>query len=338
MTPGRKFTWAAAIALVITGLLLGSCEARTGNRVQAPPADHAGDAGTEAPYVGKVPLVAGERLKVVATTSMIGDVVNVVGGEAIQLSTLMPRGQNPHAYDPPPSAFRTLERADLIFVNGFGLESGMLDTIASVATGVVVPISAGVPVQEESADQHGHGEINPHVWMDPNNVRMWVDNTVEVLSRADPGNAAVYASNGSAYAARLTELDTLIRDGVAGIPVKRRRIVVDHESVSYFARAYGFQIIGAVVPGTTDSAEPSPSEVAQLVDLIQREGVRTIFVGATTSRGLQALSTAIATEAGGDVRLITILTGSLAPKGQPGDTYLGFMQYNLAQILSGLQE
>jgi ABC-type Zn uptake system ZnuABC Zn-binding protein ZnuA len=325
------------------------------------------------------PLVAeGERLSVVATTTILGDVAAAVIGDAADLAILMSRGQNPHAYEPAPRDLMLVEEADLVLVNGLELEEGLLDQIDAVARGPIVPLSAGVnaiegghdhddaddhddaeheddhhvddhaDAEHEDADHdhddddhadetaHDHAGGDPHVWTDPASVVVWTENLVRVLSAADPANAAGYEERGRAYLDRLEELDSELRSMFASIPDERRKIVSDHESFSYLARAYGFETIGAIVPGTSDSAEPSAGALADLVGLLEAEGVRAIFVGVTASRGLTRTAEAIAAELGEDVAVVSTLTGSLAAPGERGDTYLDFMRYNAEQIVGGL--
>lgn len=281
---------------------------------------------------------APDELAVVATTDIIGDVLSNVMGDAGRLSVLMPTGQNPHSYEPTPSALRAVERAHLVFVNGFGLEEALLDEIEGVASGPIVPVSAGIePLEFAGPTDSEHHDEDPHVWMDPNNVIIWVENMVDVLSDADPTNAARYRRNGDAYIARLEEIDASIREQVASIPARERKLVLDHATFSYFADEYGFETVGTIVPSTSDRADPSAQEVARLVEIIREEDVNVIFVGRTASRGLQRLAETVAAEVGRTVRIVHTLTGSLAEPGEPGDTYIGFLQYNVTQILTGLK-
>jgi ABC-type Zn uptake system ZnuABC Zn-binding protein ZnuA len=291
------------------------------------------------PEIEPVDLSDGELLAVVATTSILGDVVRAVVGEAANVTVLMERGRNPHSYEPTPSALRTVERAHLVFTNGLGLEENLLDDVESIATGYVVPASAGVePLEAEHEDEedHHHEAGDPHVWMDPTNAIVWVRNIIHALREADPANAETYEANGEAYIHELEEIDAWIREQVASIPAARRKLVVDHKLFGYFAAQYDFRTIGAVVPATTDTAEPSARDIARLVETIRDEEVRAIFVGRTASRSLEQLARTVADEVGRDVVIIHTLTGSLAPAGEPGDTYLGFLRYNVRQIMTGV--
>lgn len=289
------------------------------------------------PHIEPVSLGAGEKLRVVATTNIVGDVLRNVAGDAIGLTVLMEPGQNPHGYEPAPSAFRAIERAHIVFVNGFDLEENLMNAVRNTSTGYIVPASAGIAPIMDDDDDHVHQAGDPHVWTDPNNVIIWTRNMAEALGEADPRNTATYEANAEAYVARLEEIDRSIRERIADLPQHRRKLVADHDAVRYFALRYGFEVVGAIVPGTTDTAQPSARDIARLVELIRTEDVQVIFVGRTASRGLNQLAATIASEVGSDVRILPLLTGSLAPQGEPGDTYLGFLQFNVEQILTGVR-
>lgn len=287
---------------------------------------------------------AGERLEIVASTTIVGDVLARVAGDAADVTVLMNVGQNPHSYEPEPSDLRVLEEADLVFTNGLGLEVDLLDDVDRMAGGPVVPVSAGIePIEgeedehdaDDEHDDHGHA-VDPHVWMDPNNVIVWVDNMERILISADPANAETYEANAEAYREELRELDRFIRREVESIPSSRRKLVLDHETFSYFADEYGFETVGTIVPGTSDRAEPSAQEIARLVEVIREEDVRAIFVGRTASRSMERLAQTVADEVGRPVEILPTLTGSLSARGERGDTYLDFVRYNVEQILAGL--
>ena len=307
------------------------------------------------------PVTTGERLRLVATTDIIGDVLKNVAGDRADVEALISPGQNPHSYQPTPSALRAIERADIVFVNGLNLEEGLLGELPRIAKGYVVPVSAGIAAigapghhdhddDDDNDDHHGHDDEDdhhddhqhafgdPHVWMDPNNVIVWVENMVEVLGKADPANAQAYRSNGNRYIGELKLIDKYVRERVSTIPAHRRKFVADHDAFSYFARRYGFTVIGTIVPGTTDSAGPSAQQMARLVELIRSEEVSAIFVGRSASSSLQRLAETVASEVGRDVRILPTLTGSLAPRGEEGETYLGFLKHNAAQVFAGLEE
>jgi len=303
------------------------------------------------PDVEPVNLGDGEKLSVVATTSIIGDVVAKVGGDAIQLTTMMEAGQNPHSFEPAPQDLATIEDADLIFVNGLDLEEVLMESIRDTATGWVVPVSAGIKPLEIGDDNHeveeGVEEIDiethnsssdPHFWSDPNNVMVWVQNIEQVLTQGDPGNRETYKANAEAYLVELKALDSYIREQTSLIPEGNRKLITDHHVLGYFTDEYGFKLVGAVIPSTSNTAGASAGDVAGLVEVIKDEGVPVVFIGTTAGSGMQNLAAALADEVGAAVKIVPILTGSLAPAGDPGDTYLGYMRYNIDQIVSGLNQ
>jgi len=298
------------------------------------------------PDIPQIIQQIGEKLQLVASTTIIGDVLSQIAGDVADIEVIMIPGQNPHSFEPVPGNLRSVEEADLIFVNGFGLEENLLDDIQAAATGYIVPVSSGINLldfsgdvnNDEDKEVHEHENGDPHVWMDPNNVIHWVRNMADVLSSADPKHADVYWENGESYIAELTAMDAYIKEQIKLLPEENRTLILDHQLFNYFADEYGFTIIGALIPGTTDNAEPSPRAVAGLVKLIQEYHVPVLFVGRTASDGLQKLAETVIAEAGTDVIILPTLTGSLAPPGERGDTYLDFLRFNIEQIIKGLGE
>lgn len=299
-----------------------------------------------------VTIPAGSRLKVIATTSILGDVVKAVADGVADITVLMPPGQNPHSFEPAPGDLLTIQAADIILINGLGLEENLLDDIESTASGPIISVSADIvpltPTLDEheeegehgdehrDEDQHDHGEFDPHVWMDPHNVVLWVERIVAALSAADPAHMADYRRKGDSYIEELQQMDAQIRASLRSIPEASRKLVVDHSSFTYFAETYGFDLIGAIIPGVSDTREPSARDIATLVDLIRSSGVRAIFVAQTASRGLQTLAKSVAGEVGSDVVILPTLTGALSTTGQRGDSYIDLLRFNVEQIVKGL--
>lgn len=301
------------------------------------------------PHIEPADLGAGETLRVVASTSIVGDVVLQVAGSAATVEVLMPIGQNPHAYEPTPRAIATLEDSYIAFVNGLDLEEVLMETIENVAGTYVVPVSAGIAViggeehsdhhdEEHHEDEHHHHHAagDPHFWFDPTNVIVWTQNIADALSEADPANSSTYKANSDAYIAELEALDLEIRGQISAIPRNKRKLAVDHVALTYFAEEYGLEIIGEVIPSVSDQAEPSARHIAELAEVLREQDVSVIAVGGTAGRGLRNLVNAVAEEVGRDVQIVEILTGSLAPEGKRGDSYLDFVRFNTEQIVSAL--
>jgi manganese/iron transport system substrate-binding protein len=278
---------------------------------------------------------ASARPKVVATTTLVGDVVRQVGGDAIDLTVLLPVGADPHGFDPTPRDVSTVADADVVFVNGLGLEQ-FLDRMLRNAgdSAQIVAVSDGVPRIEARHEHEGeeHEGVDPHAWTDPNNAMIWTANIASALSRIDPANAAAYQANAAQYTEQLQALDAWIREQVALVPAADRQLVTDHTLFSYFAQRYGFEQVGTIVPGYSTMAEPSAEELAVLEDAIRTLGVKAVLVGKTVNPGL---AQRVTDDTG--TRLIPIYTGSLSePEGDAG-TYVDYIRYNVSAIVEALR-
>jgi ABC-type Zn uptake system ZnuABC Zn-binding protein ZnuA len=296
------------------------------------------------PSLSPVTLAEGERLQVAATTSIVADVVRNVGGDLIDLTTLLPLGADPHAFEPTPQDVAAVADAHVVFVNGAGLEVFLEPLLEGAGEDVtVVPVSYSISLlqledaheheEEEKEGDHGYRDgADPHIWFDPHNVIVWTHNVEHALSTLDPDNAAAYEANGSAYEAELQELDAWIREQLAQVPEKNRKLVTDHATFGYFAQQYGFQQLGAVFPGYSTLAEPSAQDLAELEDSIHEFDVRAVFVGLTISPDL---AERVADDTG--VQLVFLYTGSLSEPGGPADDYLSFMRYDVSAIAEALR-
>ncbi len=292
----------------------------------------------------------------VATTSIIGDVVGAVAGDAVDLTVLMNAGQDPHSYSPSASDLTTVASADVIFVNGWDLEEGLIGDLETISEQTpLVPISAGIePLpfgegghhhdEEEAAageehageEAHDHGAVDPHTWFSVANVRQWVENARTSLSRLDPANAATYEQNAAAYLAQLDELDAYVRETAGAIPPERRVLVTNHDNLGYFARDYGFEVLGAVIPSSSSLAEPSASDLTDLIGAMRAEGVCSLFSETTVS---DRLAQTVGAELGdcSEVRVLQLYTDALGPAGSGADSYIGLMRTNVETIATGLQ-
>jgi manganese/iron transport system substrate-binding protein len=273
------------------------------------------------------------QLKVVATTTIVGDVVSQVGGEHVALDVLLPVGADPHSYDPAPRDVVKIANADVIFASGLGLET-FLETLIENAgsSGSLIEVSEGIELLEADGDSHEHEDGDPHTWTDPNNVMVWVEVIVSQLSKLDPDHAADYAANAAVYTAELVTLDAWVVEQVAQVPEANRKIVADHNLYSYFANRYGFTQVGAIIPGYSTLAEPSVKELAALQDTIAEVGVRAIFVGNAAN---PVLSERVAEDTG--VELVVLYTGSLTEAGGDAPTYVEYIKYNVGAIVGALK-
>lgn len=288
--------------------------------------------------------VAPQLSQVVASTTIAGDVVQAVAGDTIELTILLPPGADPHTYEPTPQDLTRIADAELIILNGAGLEELMEPLIENAGgNGQVIHLSEGITLLEggeehlstttlASGESDSHPEGDPHVWTDPNNILVWVDAILAALSNINPDEATFYQANATQYRAELEALDAWIAAETAQIPTKDRLLVTDHLEFTYFAERYGFELVGAVIPNYSTSADTSAQELAALEDAIRAQGVQAIFVGNTTN---PALAQRVANDTG--VKLISLLTGSLTGPGGEAETYLDYMRYNVNQIVQAFQ-
>lgn len=279
------------------------------------------------------PMAHAGPLRVLATTSLVGDVVGRVGGAAIDLTTLMGPGQDPHSYQPGAADLSAAADADVIFVNGWNLEEGLVDDLATIG-GAVAPISAGIEPRPLAGEEGNAAD--PHVWQSVPNVYRWVENARDVLSAADPANAATYAANAAAYRTELEALEAEVLTQTAAIPVGRRVLVTNHDTFGYFADAYGFRVLGSVVPGASTLAEPTAANVAELARVMADEGVCSLFIETTVSDQLartlgQELSDCET------VQVLTLYSDALGLPGSGADSYAGMMRANVATLAAALQ-
>jgi manganese/iron transport system substrate-binding protein len=283
-----------------------------------------------------------QKLKVVATTTIAGDIVRQVAGDLVDLTVLLPPGIDPHSFQPSPQDVAAVTKADLVFENGAGLEEFMQPLLQNAGgKAKLVSLSEGINLLA-STEIHPAGKNpeatleqttgDPHTWFDPANVITWVNNIQVALSATDPQNAATYQANADAYILELNDLDQWIQGQVEQIPPEKRLLVTDHASLTYFAEKYGFQQVGAVIPAYSSLAEPSAQELAGLEEKIKMLGVKAIFISEAIN---PTLAERIAQDTG--VQLVQLYNGSLSEPNGPAANYLDFMRYNVGKMVEALQ-
>ncbi len=315
--------------------------------------DHEDDHADEGEYLSLPELDAaaldGAPLKVVATTSIIGDVVAQVGGDAIDLTVLMGPGQDPHSFEPSARLLTAVADAHVIFVNGWDLEEALVHDLEEIGTGVpLLPISANIePLafgeddhedeDEAEGEEHEHSGADPHVWLSIHNVAQWVENVAQVLSDLDPANAAAYESNATVYLAELAELEGYAETQLAQVPADRRFLVTNHSSLAYFAHEYDFTILGTVIPGSSTLAEPSASDLTALIAAMEGQGICTMFTETAVSDSLAQTVAGELNECD-EVQVVPLYTGALGLAGSGADNYIGMFRANVDTIVEGLSQ
>ena len=286
-------------------------------------------------------LGEGNQLNIVATTTIVSDVVKRVAGDRIVVTTLLPYNTDPHTYEATPQDLARLVEADGIFANGAGLETFLSPILSSAgAESKITYLSDGVELlqmgedlEQDAGDYSGEShDQDPHVWTDPNNIKIWVDNAATQLSRLDPANKTSYFANAETYKNELAELDAWIRQEITQIPQQNRLIVSDHLAFSYFARRYGFTQVGAIIPSFSTVAEPSAQELVHLENQIKTLGVEAIFCSISIN---PTLAKRVAEDTG--IRLVFVYTGSLSEPDGDAPTYLDYIHFNVSAMVNALR-
>jgi ABC-type Zn uptake system ZnuABC Zn-binding protein ZnuA len=215
-------------------------------------------------------------IAVVATTTVFGDMVHNVGGDQVEVTSLVPKNGDVHTFAPKPSDIRAVAQARLVVMNGLGLDDWMEKTLTntSAANTTVLKLAVDLPGVTLLPGEDP-GTQNPHLFMDVRYAKVYVERIRDALMRVDPEHAARYDANATGYLARLDVLDAYVRQQVSKIPEANRRIVTFHDAFPYFARAYGITIVGVAVPAP--GQDPSAGYTAQLVDAIRAAHVKAIF-------------------------------------------------------------
>jgi len=287
------------------------------------------------------PTVTGP-VDVVATTTVLGDVTEQVvtcgGGD---VTVLMPIGTDPHEFTPSSEQVAQLVRANLVVANGLGLEEGLAQALESAESDgarvltiadKVDPIEFGGHDDHAEGDGHDHGSQDPHVWMDMNRMADAAQIIGDEL--ADTTGDAAYAECGTQVADDIRAAETEVRTLLEGVPADRRILVTDHDALGYLADAYGYEVVGTVIPGGSTLGQPSSADLADLVATMRAEGVTTIFSGVGNPA---AVADAVAAELGDDVQVVSLYEGSVGEPGSGAETYIGMMKANASTIASALQ-
>lgn len=283
-----------------------------------------------------------QQLKVVTTSNIVADWVSRVGGDRVDVFTLLPVGADPHTFQPGARDVARVAEADAIFTVGLGLEgvwlSRLLENAAAdlgrvIALGELVdPLPGEEEHQGEKKGGEEEGPYDPHFWWDPLRVKKAVNEITQRLITADEAGAETYARNGDSYQKELDGLHARIMEKIGQIPRERRTLVTSHETMNYFAGRYGFEAAGSVFPGITTEREPSPAELAELVRRVREFGVAAIFTETIVS---DRLARSVAGETG--TKIVRLYSDSLGSPGSGADTYIRMMDSNVEAIVKALK-
>ena len=276
------------------------------------------------------------QLKVIATFSILGDFVKNVGGDRVEVGTLVGPNGNAHVYAPSPADAKKVADAKLVFVNGLGFE-GWLERLVK-ASGTKAPIvvaTKGIKPLERAGGHdhdhdHDHGRADPHAWQSVANAKIYVANIRDALIAADPAGKDAYLANAAAYLAKLDALEREVREVIAKIPADRRRVITSHSAFGYFQDAYGVSFTAP--QGVSTEAEASAKDVAAIITQIKKQKVAAVFLeNVIDPRLVEQIARETGAKVGG-----TLYSDALTDDKGDATTYTDLIRHNLRQLASAL--
>jgi zinc/manganese transport system substrate-binding protein len=272
---------------------------------------------------------AAAPLKVVASFTVLADMVRQVGGGLVEVTALVGPDGDAHVFEPTPTDARAVAGADLLVVNGLGFE-GWIDRLAKAAAyrGPVVVASAGVEPRRMS--DNGREVIDPHAWQDLAQGRLYVTNIADGLARADAAHAAEYRANAERYRRQLDDLEDWVRAGIATVPAAKRQVITTHDAFGYFGRAYGVAFLAP--EGLSTEAEVTAQALAGLIRQIRRTGIKAVFLeNMADPRQIQQLAREAGAAIGG-----TLYVDALSPADGPAPTYAAMFRHNVPALVAAM--
>jgi zinc/manganese transport system substrate-binding protein len=275
------------------------------------------------------PALAQDRLNVVATFSILADLVKNVGGDRVEVKSLVGPNGDAHVYQPTPNDAKTLSDARLVFVNGLGFEGWMARLVKASGTKAAM-VTATKGVKPRKMEEGGHTEADPHAWQSVVNAKTYVGNIYEALVAADPAGKNTYQANASDYISKLEALDVQVKAAVAAIPADRRKIITTHDAFGYFGAAYGVAFIAP--QGVSTESEVSARDVAKIITQIRKQKIPAVFLeNITDDRLLKRIGSESGARIGG-----TLYSDALTDEKGPAPTYIDMMRHNVKQLAEAL--
>ncbi|NGZ76825.1 metal ABC transporter solute-binding protein, Zn/Mn family [Saccharibacillus alkalitolerans] len=277
------------------------------------------------------------KLLVTATTGMIADAAKEIGGEHVEVTTLMGPGVDPHLFKASQGDIRKLDRAAVIFYGGLHLEGNMervLEKIAAQKT--VVAVTDGMPRERLIAGAEESEEFDPHVWFDVDLWKSAAETVTDTLIQKDPSNAEAYREQGERYLNELGQLDAYVRERMLEIPEKGRVLVTAHDAFGYFGRAYGVEVVG--LQGISTAAEFGARDVSALRDYLVERNIKAVFVESSLpARSMEAIVAGAARQ-GHEVKIGgELFSDAMGEPGTPEGTYIGMIRHNADTIAEALK-
>ena len=272
-----------------------------------------------------------KKLEVVASFTVLADVVHQIGGDTVDVRSLVGPNGDPHVYEPTPQDAQALANADVVFVSGLELE-GWMDRLitASGYKGKIIVASDGIVTRRMEDD--GKEITDPHAWNSAANGAVYAANVTKALVAADPAHAATYQANGTKYEAELKDLDSWARREVATIPAAKRKVITSHDAFGYLGAAYSIEFRAPV--GFSTESEASAGDVAKLIDPIKKEHIKAVFIeNATDPRLVQQVAKASGAQMGGE-----LYAEALSTEDGPASTYEKMFRYNITTLVAGMKQ
>ena len=276
---------------------------------------------------------AGDKVKAVASFSILGDMVRQVGGDRVEVTTLVGPDGDAHVFSPTPADAKTLAAAQLFFVNGLGFE-GWMERLekSSGFKGKTVVASAGVKPRTMVEEEGGTPETitDPHAWQNLANGKLYVANIRDGLIAADPAGKASYEANAAKYLGEIMQEDDAVRAALAKLPAERRKIITSHDAFGYFGAAYGLEIVAP--EGVSTESEASAQDVAKIIRQIKAEHIPAVFIeNITDHRLLDQIARETGAKIGG-----TLYSDALSPPDGPAPNYLDMFRHNVGALTAAL--
>jgi zinc/manganese transport system substrate-binding protein len=276
------------------------------------------------------PAMAEPKVKVVATFSILGDLARNVGGDRVEVSTLVGSNGDAHVYEPSPADAKKLSDARLVVVNGLGLEGWMTRLIAASATKAPTVIASQGIKPRKMRDEHQQLVTDPHAWQSIANARTYIANIREGLMKADPAGKSAYEANASAYLARLDMLENEVKAAIEKIPADHRRVITTHDAFGYFGDAYGMAFIAP--EGVSTESEASAKDMAKIIEQIRRQKIPAVFMeNVSDPRMIRQIARETGAKIGG-----TLYSDALSAPGGPAASYIDMMRNNVRAFSAAL--
>ena len=281
------------------------------------------------------PALAQEKIRVLASFSILGDFVKSVGGDRVEVTTLVGPNSDAHVYSPAPADAKKVAAAKVVIVNGLGFEGWMARLVrASGSKASPVVATKGIKPRKQAAHGHSHGhghdDTDPHAWQSVANAKIYVANIRAALIAADPAGKAAYEANAAAYLEKLDALDKEVREAVAAIPQERRRIITSHDAFGYFQAAYGVEFVAP--QGVSTESEASARDVGRIITQIKRQKIPAVFLeNVTDPRLIQRIAAESGAKIGGQ-----LYSDALTDEKGAAPTYIDMIRHNIKQLTSAL--